>query len=36
MNNLEKIKIKGVDYYFGNDIVQLHLPGLKNTLMAED
>ncbi|AVL93363.1 hypothetical protein mvi_3 [Megavirus vitis] len=29
MNNLEKIKIKGVDYYFGNDIVQLHLPGLK-------
>ncbi len=29
MNNLEKLKIKGVDYYFGNDIVQLHLPGLK-------
>nr|URM61803.1 MUTS family DNA binding domain protein [Mimivirus sp.]URM62540.1 MUTS family DNA binding domain protein [Mimivirus sp.] len=29
MNNLEKIKIKGVEYYFGNDIVQLHLPGLK-------
>ncbi|AEQ32483.2 hypothetical protein [Megavirus chiliensis] len=29
MNNIEKIKIKGVEYYFGNDIVQLQLPGLK-------
>uniref|UniRef100_A0A6G6ADZ3 Uncharacterized protein n=1 Tax=Borely moumouvirus TaxID=2712067 RepID=A0A6G6ADZ3_9VIRU len=29
MNKLEKIKIKGTDYYFGNDITQLNLPGLK-------
>lgn len=28
--------MKETDYYFGNDIAQLNLPGLKNTPMVED
>ncbi|AAV50280.1 hypothetical protein [Acanthamoeba polyphaga mimivirus] len=29
MNKLKKIQMKETDYYFGNDIAQLNLPGLK-------